>query len=45
MFRSLSPGAIGDNVENLADGLDLAARPRAFRAGRLADAVNAIVSK
>ncbi len=26
MFRSLSPGAIGVNVENLADGLDLAAR-------------------
>ena len=26
MFRSLSPGAIGASVENLADGLDLAAR-------------------
>ena len=26
MFRSLSPGAIGAKVENLADGLDLAAR-------------------
>ena len=26
MFRSLSSGAIGANVENLADGLDLAAR-------------------
>lgn len=26
MFRSLSPGAIGASVENLADGLELAAR-------------------
>ena len=26
MFRSLSPGAIGASVENLADGLDLAER-------------------
>ena len=26
MFRSLSPGAIGAKVENIADGLDLAAR-------------------
>ena len=26
MFRSLSPGAVGASVENLADGLDLAVR-------------------
>ena len=26
MFRSLSPGAIGASVDNLADGLDLATR-------------------